>query len=80
MARIKRICWTDADVKCPFYITDDKKQRSISCEGFAEGTDAVLKFRSLARREKHMGICCVENYESCPMYRCTYTCKYGDGR
>lgn len=29
MANYRKICWTEADVKCPFYIKDDRSARSI---------------------------------------------------
>lgn len=80
MAKFKKICWTDADVKCPFYICDDRQQRTISCEGFAESTDTVSKFRTLALKERHMGIYCVERFENCPVYQCTYGCKYEEAK
>lgn len=79
MPNYSKICWTDADVKCPFYRADDREQRTISCEGFAAGTDTVSKFGTLRQRDKHMGTYCVEKYESCPVYRCTYECKYKEG-
>lgn len=70
--------WTDSDVKCPFYISDDRDSRSIKCEGYAEGSCVVSRFRTMAAREKHMGAYCAGRYESCPMYRCTYGAKYDD--
>ena len=80
MKSIKRECWTDADVKCPFYKGDDRYQRSVSCEGFAEGMGVCFKFRTLRQRERHMGVYCVGSYESCPMFRCTSKCRYGEER
>ena len=78
MGKIKKLCWTDADVKCPFYVADSRAARSISCEGYALGTDVVSRFRSLAARERHMGVYCVSRYEECPLYRCVYAGKYGE--
>ena len=70
--------WTDSDVLCPFYISADKETRSVSCEGYSEGSTVVSRFRSIAQREKHMGCYCVGRYERCPMYQCTYKAKYDD--
>ena len=78
MASNKKLCWTEADVKCPFYLADDRKKRSISCEGFDAGLDLVNRFRTLAQRESHMGRYCVQCYERCPVYRCVYQNRYGD--
>ena len=72
--------WTDADVKCPFYISDSRMGRSVSCEGFEDDMNAVMRFRTLEQREKYMGVYCVSRFESCPQYRCVYGCKYGEGR
>ena len=78
MGKIKRDCWTDADVKCPFYLADDRARRSISCEGYAQGANVVSRFRSLAQRERHMGVYCVSRYTECPLFRCTMANKYGE--
>ena len=78
MGKIKKLCWTDADVKCPFYLADSRSARTISCEGYEHGTDVVSRFRSLAERERHMGVYCVSRYEECPLYRCVYAGKYGE--
>lgn len=74
----KKEHWTASDVRCPFYISDDRTERCISCEGYGEGTVVRSRFKSLAQREKHMGAYCVGRYERCPMYRCTYGAKYDD--
>ena len=78
MGSSKKICWTDADVRCPFYLSDDRKGRSITCEGYGAGTDTISRFRSLQQKDRHMGVYCVGRFQSCPVYRCTYGCKYGD--
>ncbi len=78
MANYKRITWTDADVRCPFYISDERGGRSIRCEGYGEGVEAVSRFRSLKLKDKHMGLYCTGRFESCPVYGCTYDCKYRD--
>ena len=78
MENSKRTRWTDADVRCPFYIADDRRARSISCEGYDMGVEAVSRFRSLALKDQHMGDYCVKDFECCPVYRCTYRCKYAD--
>ena len=74
----KKENWTQADVKCPFYISDDRQSRAIRCEGYCEGASVTSSFKSLAAREKHMGSYCVGRYERCPMYQCTYEAKYDD--
>lgn len=74
----RKLGWTDADVRCPFYISDSRDTRSIRCEGYGQGIDAISRFRSLALKDRHMGRYCAGRFESCPVYGCTYACKYRD--
>ena len=55
MSKYRKECWTDADVRCPFYISDERSARSITCEGCMEETKATMSFRTLANRDGHMG-------------------------
>ena len=41
MSKYRKECWTDADVRCPFYISDERSARSITCEGCMEETMVV---------------------------------------
>ena len=34
MAKFNKVSWTEADVRCPFYLGDDRRDRSIRCEGY----------------------------------------------
>ena len=78
MGNNKRLVWTDADVRCPFYLSDDKNERSIRCEGYGKGVETVSRFPSALQQDRHMGRYCVGRFETCPVYRCTYGCKYAD--
>jgi hypothetical protein len=78
MKNFKKIKWTDADVRCPFYISDDRAGCSICCEGYGEGVETVSRFESLRQRDVHMGRYCTSRFERCPVYGCTYDCKYRD--
>ena len=73
---LKNLCWTEADVRCPFYISDSREKRSLSCEGFGDDCGIQLRFRRLELREKHMGAFCVNRYSQCPVYKCVYESKY----
>ena len=79
MSKYRKECWTDADVRCPFYISDERSARSITCEGCMDETKATMSFRTLANRDGHMGRFCVGAYERCPVYRSVYQSKYADG-
>lgn len=76
MGSYKKLVWTAADVRCPFYISDSREARSISCEGFDRDSTIQTRFKNLALRERHMGCCCVANYEGCPLYKSTFESKY----
>ena len=78
MPNYRKDSWTDADVRCPFYISEDKAACSISCEGFEKGVKTLSRFRSRPHKDRHMGAFCVGEYEQCPVYRCTYASKYAD--
>ena len=78
MPNYRKDSWTDADVRCPFYISDGKTDCSICCEGFGKGVKTVSRFRSRSLKDRHMGTCCVGEYEQCPVYRCTYASRYAD--
>lgn len=78
MAKFNKVCWTEADVRCPFYLGDDRRDRSIRCEGYSEQTQVLSRFKSLDAKDRHMGIYCVGRFERCPVYKCTYEAKYAD--
>lgn len=76
MAKFKKLCWTEADVKCPFYISDDQKTRSICCEGYSEKSRTRTSFETLRERERHMGRLCTSRFWECPMHRLIVENKY----
>lgn len=78
MAKYSRDSWTDADVRCPFYLSDDRKQRSLNCEGYCEGCETRTKFPTLRERDRHMGRYCAGRFERCPMYGLIYSEKYAE--
>lgn len=76
MASYKKLGWTAANVRCPFYIKDSRENKSISCEGHTEGCIEDSRFKNIELKEKHMGCYCVGRYEACPVYKSTYEAKY----
>lgn len=76
MGSYKKLGWTDEDVRCPFYISNDRAKRSICCEGYGKGIDTISRFRSFALKNSHMGRLCAGYFEECPVYQCTYKSKY----
>lgn len=78
MATYRKLSWTEADMKCPFYIKDDRGTKSICCEGYETDSVTVTKFKTLGGRDRHMGIYCAARYEQCPMYKAVCRDKYGE--
>ena len=68
--------WKSADVKCPFYLRDDK--HTIECEGFSEGLILTLSYRNMDGKNKHMGTFCAGPYSRCPICQDTMNIKYPD--
>ena len=69
----KKDTWTADDVKCPFFLSEDRAVRAIRCEGPLDGVSLTVNFGRLPDREKHMGkFCCkLSGYEKCVFYRLT---------
>lgn len=78
MAGNKKLCWTEADVRCPFYISDERSGRTITCEGYEAGADMISRFHTLGQKDRHMGRFCAGRFADCPVYRCTYESCYGE--
>lgn len=64
-----------ADVKCPFYMHDNVKESTITCEGFAPGSSVKSHFSCKSALTKQIRKYCAGGYESCPWYRLV-TMKY----
>ena len=62
-------------VQCPFYVTDDGKQR-ITCEGFGTSRSLTQVYRFKAEYERQMESFCCENYQCCEVYRVLMKSKY----
>ena len=78
MAKFNKECWTAADVRCPFYLSDSRAERNLSCEGYGEQAKVTNIFRTVEQKDRHMGLYCVGRFERCPMYRRIYEAKYSD--
>lgn len=79
MASLRKVFWTDADVRCPFYLSDDRTRRQITCEGLMDDMDSISRFKTTAGQQKHMGTYCAKHYLRCPIYKNTYNAKYREG-
>lgn len=68
--------WNAFDVRCPFYISDDRPSCSLTCEGYSDGLKLTTKFRSIAQKNIHMGQYCVSKYENCPVAHLVQETRY----
>ena len=76
MAKYRREQWTEADIRCPFYMSNDGDCRRLRCEGYTEMGMVVSCFRTMEQRERHIGTYCGGRFEKCPVYRMVYDEKY----
>ena len=60
--------WRSADVKCPFYKSDDGKQ-NIFCEGLIPNSSVVVRYRRKEDYLRQIDSVCCRNYESCRVNR-----------
>ncbi len=58
--------YESVDVKCPFYITEDRKK--IFCEGLEKGSRTALEFRGSKFKENVKEKYCNGDYEKCKLY------------
>lgn len=66
-----------AQVKCPFYITDDLFAKTLTCEGCSEDHLLSTRFSSYEAKNKHMAAKCAKNYKLCPIYKLVMDERYG---
>jgi len=65
-----------ADVLCPFYRTDDGRQR-LRCEGLIPDTSTTVWFCSRKGFRRHMEVYCCARFEYCERYLALMA-KYAD--
>lgn len=58
-----------ADVLCPFYLTDTDKPINIRCEGISDDNRLVLNFRHKNEKLTHMKAFCTDNYCGCVLFK-----------
>ena len=80
MGSNKKLSWTETDAQCPFFIGENKRTASVSCEGHGEDEHISIRFKALRARDRFMGrhCCKLDGYRSCPYYRFLVTLKYNE--
>ncbi len=68
--------WKRANIKCPFYVNDKLKDRTITCEGMFDRSQCTHKFRRGSDRLQQMELFCAGSYQKCEIYRAIMEAKY----
>jgi hypothetical protein len=66
------------DAKCPFYKSNDDKQRRILCEGIIDQSTVALTYCLRADYDTQLGVFCCEHFKKCEVYRMIMEAKYDE--
>lgn len=69
--------YIQADVLCPFYMTDTCRPVSIKCEGISDNNNLTLTFRLKDDKISYMREFCTSCYKNCYLYKIIYD-KYDE--
>ena len=58
-------------MRCPFYLGDESRDKSVHCEGHYEGMRVQLQFRRRDQQQNYMGLHCCGSYQRCEVYKAT---------
>ena len=61
--------FTQADVLCPFYLSDTENPSNIRCEGISYVNRLYLNFPHKRDKVIHMRLFCTEHYKDCGLFR-----------
>lgn len=61
--------YNSVHVKCPFYKTETKKARSLTCEGATDGSSFTVRFVRDEYYEAHRQSYCCSVYTECSYYK-----------
>ena len=64
--------FTQADVLCPFYMTDTDRPYNIKCEGISKVNRLYLSFPHKKDKDAHMKKYCTECYKQCRLFKTIY--------
>lgn len=57
--------YIQAEVVCPFYVTDGNNRPYVRCEGIYDSTKLTTNFRNKKVKDEYMHRFCVSNYKDC---------------
>lgn len=66
------------DAQCPFFCSDQFKQKRIICEGIVDKSTLALTFQRKRDYEKQLCVFCCEHYKKCEIYRMLMENKYDE--
>lgn len=69
--------YSSASVVCPYYLSDDPKTCSLTCEGIPPGSSIKSHFLDGRRLREQIKKYCAGDYKSCPWCR-VLEMKYGE--
>ena len=58
-----------ASVKCPYYVKDNPKACTITCEGYAGCKNVQSNFRNKKQLTAKVNAHCQTNYTECDLYQ-----------
>ena len=70
--------YSSADVKCPFYVSDDPKTCKLTCEGVPPGSTIACHFLNGKAMRVQIRKYCACDYQLCPWARLLFKGKYGE--
>ena len=62
--------YSSSVIECPYYLSDDPKTCSLTCEGVPPGSSVKSHFLSGESMRRQMKKYCAGNYHLCPWARC----------
>ncbi|GFI62076.1 hypothetical protein IMSAG049_01249 [Clostridiales bacterium] len=66
-----------ADVLCPFYISDSDKPFYLKCEGVCDNSILTLGFRYKTGKRRYVEKYCIKGYEDCGLFKAIFE-KYNE--
>lgn len=70
--------WKDADMRCPFFRTQNSQARRIGCEGLLPRSTIIHTFLRQGEYNAFLSQYCAAHYRQCPYYRILMKEKYED--
>ena len=72
--------WGKSNVLCPFYMSDNKQAKQITCEWILPFSSITTRFVNKSDYMNQLIGICGKDYKSCPVYRSLMEEKYDKGK